>query len=85
MKENRINLLGNAETILLATDASIFSEGAAQEAIFFSQACGAKLVVLHAIEIKTESATAARAGVVEARKEAKEHLDHIEKMPMTTT
>ena len=80
MKEDKTNLLGNAETIMLATDASSFSEGAAQEAIFFSQACGAKLVVLHAIEIKTESATVARAGVVEARNEAQNHLDHIKKM-----
>ena len=80
MKEYRTNLLGNVETIMLSTDASSFSQGAVQEAIFFSQACGAKLVVLHAIEIKTESATVARSAVMEARKEAKEHLAEIEKM-----
>ena len=80
MKEYRTNLLGNVETIMLSTDASSFSQGAVQEAIFFSQACGAKLVVLHAIEIKTESATVARSAVVEARKESKEHLANIEKM-----
>ena len=84
MKEYRTNLLGNVETIMLSTDASSFSQGAVQEAIFFSQACGAKLVVLHAIEIKTESATVARSAVMEARKEAKEHLAEIEKMAKDT-
>jgi len=65
---------------MLSTDASYFSDGAVQESIFFSQACGSKLVVLHAIEIQTESATAARSGVVDARKEAQGHLTEIEKM-----
>lgn len=80
MDDYRTNLLGKVETIMLSTDASSFSDGAVQEAIFFSQACAAKLVVLHAIEIKTESATVARSGVVDARKEAKGHLTEIEKM-----
>jgi nucleotide-binding universal stress UspA family protein len=80
MKDYKTNLLGNVETIMLSTDASSFSDGAVQEAIFFSQACGAKLVVLHAIEIKTESATVARSGIIDARNEAKDHLAEIEKM-----
>ena len=80
MNEYSRNLLGKVETIMLSTDASSFSEGAVQESIFFSQACGARLVVLHAIEIKTESATVARSAAVVARNEAKEHLANIEKM-----
>jgi nucleotide-binding universal stress UspA family protein len=80
MKDYKTNFLGNVETIMLSTDASSFSDGAVQEAIFFSQACGAKLVVLPAIEIKTESATVARSGIIDARNEAKDHLAEIEKI-----
>ncbi len=80
MVDYRANLLGEVETILLATDASSFSDGAVQEAIFFSQSCGAKLVVLHAIEIKTESAMAAHSGLALAQEESQQHLAEIEKM-----
>ena len=81
MVNNKANLLGEVETIMLATDASSYSDGAVQEAIFFAQSCGAKLVVLHAIEIKTDAAaTAAHSGVAQAKKEAKQHLAEIEKM-----
>ncbi|MHB8987583.1 MAG: universal stress protein [Desulfobulbia bacterium] len=38
------------ERILLATDCSAFSEGAVQEAIYFAQACGAALTILHVLE-----------------------------------
>ncbi len=81
MVNNKANLLGEVETIMLATDASSYSDGAVQEAIFFAQSCGAKLVVLHAIEIKTDAAaTAAHSGVAQAKKESKQHLAEIEKM-----
>jgi len=80
MKGNVTNLLGEVQTIMLATDASSYSGGAAQEAIFFAQACGARLVVLHALEINTESAIAARSSVSLAGSEVKEHLAKIEKM-----
>ncbi len=82
MKDYRVNLLGEVETILLATDASSFSDGAVQEAIFFSQACGAKLVVLHVIEINTETATAAYSNMAQTQGEAKKYLAEIEKMAM---
>ncbi|MEN8189217.1 MAG: universal stress protein [Thermodesulfobacteriota bacterium] len=80
MNDYRAKLFGEVETILLTTDASDFSAGGVQEAIFFSQACGAKLVVLHVIEIKTEAATAAHSSVALKRQEAEAHLAEIEKM-----
>lgn len=80
MEDNRTNLLGEVQTIMLSTDGSSYSYGAVQEAIFFSQACGAKLVVLHVLEINTESAIGARSSVTLAGGAAKEHLAEIEKM-----
>ena len=56
------SLLGEAKTLLLATDGSHFSEGAVQEAIFFGQACQAKIVVLHVVRLATESIGAAISG-----------------------
>ena len=39
MERFSTSLLGQADTLLLATDGSPFSDGAIQEAIFFGQAC----------------------------------------------
>jgi nucleotide-binding universal stress UspA family protein len=72
--------MGEVETIALATDGSEFSDGAVQEAIFFSQACGAKLVVLNVIAIDTESATTAHAISATTQDEIKEYIDNIKKM-----
>ncbi len=80
MGDYRTHVFGEVETILLATDASSFSDGAVQEAIFFSQACSAKLIVLNVIEIKTEAAIAAHSGVALQRSESEKHLAGIEKM-----
>ena len=41
MTDNKTHLFGEVEVIALATDGSEYSDGAVQEAIFFSQACGA--------------------------------------------
>jgi len=43
------HLMGEVKVIALATDGSDYSDGAVQEAIFFGQACGAKIVVLNVI------------------------------------
>jgi hypothetical protein len=40
------SLLGEAKTLLLATDGSHFSDGAFRRPSFFSQACAARLIVL---------------------------------------
>ena len=80
MTENSTHLMGEVDTIALATDGSEFSDGAVQEAIFFSQACGAKLVVLNVIAIDTESAVTAHAISAATRDEIKEYIDNIKKM-----
>lgn len=74
------SLLGQAKTLLLATDGSPFSEGAIQEAIFFSQACGTRLIVLHAMLIEAESAMAAHSLTIQRQQEIAPHLSQIRKM-----
>ncbi len=82
MTEQSGQLIGQAEIIALATDGSSYTEGAAQEAIFLAQACGAKLVVLHVIAINAESEFGA--GILNAvstlREEISSHIDKILKM-----
>ena len=74
------SLLGEAKTLLLATDGSPFSDGAVQEAIFFGQACQAKIVVLHVVRIETESLKSANAKVTRRQREIKPYMDQIRKM-----
>lgn len=69
-------LIGQAEVIALATDGSSYTDGATQAAIFFAQACGAKLVALHVIPIDSEMAM----GILAQREEVSGHLDKILKM-----
>ena len=80
MERFSTSLLGEAKTLLLATDGSHFSEGAVQEAIFFGQACGALVVVLHVIRTDAESLRAANSIVMHRRQEVTPYLDHIRKM-----
>lgn len=74
------SLLGEAKTLLLATDGSHFSDGAIQEAIFFGQACQAKVIVLHVINTRAESIGAANFAVRQGRQELAPHLEHIRGM-----
>lgn len=74
------SLLGQAKTLLLATDGSHFSDGAVQEAIFFGQACRAKVVVLHVVHTEAESIRAANSTVMQRQQEMAPHLDQIRKM-----
>jgi hypothetical protein len=74
------SLLGEAKTLLLATDGSHFSDGALQEAIFFSQACGARLVILHVVKIDVESLKSANAKVTRMQREIAPYLEDIRKM-----
>ena len=69
------SLLGEAKTLLLATDGSIFSDGALQEAIFFGQACGARLIALHVVKIDVESLKSANSKVTRAQKEIAPYME----------
>lgn len=80
MERFSTSLLGEAKTLLLATDGSQFSEGAIQEAIFFGQACRAKVIVLHVVLAQAESISAANFVVRQGREEIAPHLDHIRTM-----
>ncbi|OQX08855.1 MAG: universal stress protein UspA [Desulfobulbaceae bacterium A2] len=74
------SLLGEAKTLLLATDGSHYSDGAIQEAIFFGQACGARVVVLHTVNADAESLSAAHSAVMQRQHEMEPHLNQIRKM-----
>jgi len=80
MERFSTSLLGEAKTLLLATDGSHFSEGAIQEAIFFGQACRAKVIVLHVVHTQVESISAANFAVRQSREELAPHFDHIRAM-----
>ena len=74
------SLLGEAKTLLLATDGSHFSDGAVQEAIFFGQACQARVVVLHVVKIETESLKSANAKVTRRQREIAPYMEEIRRM-----
>lgn len=80
MERFSTSLLGQAKTLLLATDGSHFSDGAVQEAIFFGQACRARVVVLHVVHTEAESIKAANSTVMRRQQEMAPHLDQIRKM-----
>jgi nucleotide-binding universal stress UspA family protein len=80
MTINKTQLMGEVETLALATDGSKFSDGAVQEAIFLGQACGAKLIIFHVISIDTEMAISAHATSSAARSESKAYINNIQKM-----
>ena len=74
------SLLGEAKTLLLATDGSHFSDGALQEAIFFSQACAARLIVLYVVKIDVESLKSANSKVTRKRQEIAPYFEDVRKM-----
>ncbi len=80
MKRFSTSLLGEARTLLLATDGSRFSDGAAQESIFFGQACSAKVIVLHVVKIDAESLKSAESATRMRRQELAPYMDHFRKM-----
>ena len=80
MNDHKTRLLGEVETILLATDGTEYSEGAVQEAVFFGQACKAKIVVLHVVRIFAEMAASMHAQVAEQSKKVDPELERIKKM-----
>jgi nucleotide-binding universal stress UspA family protein len=80
MERFSTSLLGEAKTLLLATDGSHFSDGAVREAIFFGKACRARVVVLHTVGVDVESIRAANSAVMQRRQEMAPHFDKIRKM-----
>jgi nucleotide-binding universal stress UspA family protein len=80
MERFATSLLGEAKTLLLATDGSPFSDGAIQEAIFFGQACRARIIVLHVVQSQAESIHSANFAIRQAQQECAPHLDQIRKM-----
>lgn len=74
------SLLGEAKTLLLSTDGSEYSEGAVQEAIFFGQACQAKVIALHVVKVEAESIKSANAKVTRKQQEIASHFEQIRKM-----
>ena len=74
------SLLGEAGTLLLATDGSAFSDGAIQEAIFFGQACRARVIVLHVVQTRAESIVSAHFAVRQGQQELAPHLEEIRRM-----
>ncbi|MCK9418259.1 MAG: universal stress protein [Nitrospirae bacterium] len=67
----------NTEKLLLATDASQFSEGAIREAIRLAKRCSSKLSVLSVIETNPEYETIAPQLLEKAEKSAQEHLGSV--------
>ncbi|WP_420264033.1 universal stress protein [Candidatus Magnetominusculus dajiuhuensis] len=73
----RMNLMGELESILLATDGSEYSGGAIKEAINFARACKTVLTVLRVLEYNSEFETEGLKYVDEIEKKAAEHFDMI--------
>ncbi|ADW18446.1 UspA domain-containing protein [Desulfobulbus propionicus DSM 2032] len=74
------SLLGEAKTLLVATDGSPFSEGAVREALFFGQACHARVIVLHVVHTQVESINAAHFAVRQGQQDLTPHLERIRVM-----
>ncbi|MBF0319112.1 MAG: universal stress protein [Nitrospirae bacterium] len=73
----RMNLMGELESILLATDGSDYSSGAIKEAINFARACKTVLTVLRVLEYNSEFETEGLKYVEAIEKKASEHFDQI--------
>jgi nucleotide-binding universal stress UspA family protein len=80
MERFATSLLGQAEILLLATDGSHFSDGAVQEAIFFGQACSAKVIALHVVKVQSESLTSAEGVLRRRRQELEPYLQELRRM-----
>ena len=80
MQRFSTSLIGEAKTLLLATDGSNFSDGALQEAIFFGQACRAKVIALHVVKIQAESLKSADSTLRIRRRELEPYLEQLRRM-----
>lgn len=80
MAKYRDHMLGEVKNVALATDGSVYNEGAVNEAILFCQTCKARLILIHVIGIDTESATSVHATATEERHESKRYMTKLEQM-----
>ncbi len=72
--------VSKAERLLLAADASRFSEGAIREAITLAKKCSSKLFVVSVVETNPEYATVAPELVEKAEKETRQRLESVKDM-----
>ncbi len=72
-------MLGEIETIALATDGTKFGAGAEREALFLCRTWKARLLILHVITVDTELATSAHAESATLRREIKEYIGRLER------
>jgi nucleotide-binding universal stress UspA family protein len=77
MNSSQICPVTGSERLLLATDGSAFSEGAAREAIAFARKCSSKLYAIFVLESNPEYETIGMDASDKEEAEAKKHLDSI--------
>lgn len=81
MVDNATHLMGEINTIALATDGSEYSNGAVQEAILMGQTCGARIVVIHVMPMTMmETATQAHSSASAIRIQTKDYIQNILQM-----
>lgn len=68
------------EKLLLATDLSLFGEGAIRESIKLAKTCSSKLFVVSVVETNPEYETIAPGLVEKAEKETRQHLESVKSM-----
>lgn len=68
---------GKVDKLLLATDTSVYSEGAVREALNFAKRCSSKLYIVSVIERFAEYEAAGEEVYELEEKRAKEHLDMV--------
>jgi len=69
--------VNNTEKLLLATDGSLFSEGAIREAIRLAKKCSSRLSAISVIEANPEYAAIAPQLLEKSEKAAREHLEFV--------
>lgn len=69
--------LGPLKHIMLATDGSVYSDGAVKEAIYLARSCSARLSALYVLEVNPEFQTEGLAYVEKMELDARSHLDAV--------
>lgn len=83
MNGTQICPISKIERILLATDGSIYSEGAVREAISFSKRCSSKLYAISVVEVITDYEAFSPQKIEEALEDrVKEHLESVKAMAL---
>jgi hypothetical protein len=69
--------LSKLEKLLLATDRSVFSEGAVREAINFAKKCSSRLYVMSVLETNPEYETIGASAYQKEEEEAIKYLESV--------